>query len=915
MDIIIFFSKYIFLFLIALLAFSSVVTILEEKDKLHLNLNNPSMLLVGCFHALASFILIFNKNFSIDKQALIFCAVVTVFLIFFKTIVYFLYYGSDYLLINIMLFFLDISFLFLYRLDKYYAYRQLAFSFLASVVIIIIPVLFNFFNTGVKKFKHFDYIFIVLIFSFLVLPFKYGVETYGATNWVYLNIFGGFTFQPSEICKVLYIFYLASVFSKSKSILDLIVPTLVSFFTIVILAMQVDFGGCLMFFTIYLILLYVTTSSKTLLILGVSSLSGAFFIAYKFVYHIRVRVDIFIDPFKDPYGKGLQILQSLFAIGTKAPFGTGFTKGYPKYVPVVDSDFIFAGISEEFGAIFGIILILIFLIFLLRGIKIAKEANDKHLILLALGFSICLGFQTFLIISGNIKLIPLTGVTLPFISYGGTSIFMSIITVAILLRIDITNLRSIGSFKPLIYTRKNVNRVLIFFYMIYFAMIISLSKFTFIDSEKMVSSVYNPRITIENNDYIRGRILDKDGVVLASSAKNDDGTQTRLYPFDKAFAHTVGANSKGKTGLELYANFILQKPSFELLQATGNLLFDNDIYGNNIKTTLDSDLQQYCYEQLGNQKGSIIVQNTQTGQILSMVSYNNFNPKTYDQDFDSLKSDEKNTPLINRGTQGLYPPGSVFKIISALDIIHNLEDYENYTYNCKGYAEIDGEIIRCNNDKAHGEVDLKKAFTVSCNSYFATAISEIEPNLLKKEAENFMFNSAIDFRLPVSVSEFSLTDMSKTYEVMQTAIGQGNTLSTPLLLSMMGQTIANSGVTMTPYIIDSVISYDGKEVKKFLPKVLNKNISATDASIISDMMENVVLEGTAKSAKLNNSITSAGKTGTAEVLGDSSHGLYVSYAPVDNPEIVVCVVLENCGGSQKTLPIAKNIMDYYFSHK
>lgn len=912
MDIIIFFSKYIFLFFIVLFCVSSVITGLEEKGKFFINSKNPSILIVSVFHILASFILVVNDDFTIDYSALKYCALVFLLIMFFKAVMFIFYKNADYLIINIVLFLIDLSLLFLFRLERDDAHKQLIYAFLSTFCIIIIPFLFNVFNALYIKFKYLDFIFIFLIFSLLSLPYFFGVETYGAKNWVIIESLNNFSFQPSEFVKIIFIFYLSVAFSRAKNFKGLILPTVVSFLAILMLVSQVDFGGSLIFFTIYLTLLYATTSSEILLSLGVFSLSFVSVLAYRFVPHVKVRVDIFLDPFQDPFHKGFQILQSLFAIGTYAPFGSGFTRGYPSFVPVVASDFIFSGISEEFGALFGIFLIVLIFILFTRCIKISSVSNEKYLILLSLGICVSLFFQAFLIIGGDILLIPLTGVTLPFVSYGGTSLFVSIVMLAILLKIDIFNYVSDAPLKPYILTRSNVQKTYVFYTIIYLALFASLFKFTFFESEKIVSSSHNPRVSKPNYQYIRGDILDINGKTLATSDENGN----RTYPYGRIFSHVVGANTNGKTGIELSYNFTLDKAENELLSMTKSLITSEKGKGQSIKTTLNTDLQEYIYERLGQNKGCVIVEEASTGRILAMVSYPNFSPRTYEADFSALSEDKENNPLINRATQGLYPPASVFKIVSTLDIIHNFEGYENYTYVCNGRTEIDGEVVTCNNNEQHGEVDLQEAFTHSCNSFFASALYEMEkenPGGLKQEAEQLLFNEKVPFSLPLSKSTFTMENGATTGEIMHTAIGQGNTLTTPLELSIIGQTIANGGVTMKPYVVDGILNEKGDYAKRYVPDDIGRLMSLEDSQTLTEYMMSVVENGTARNAKLNG-VTSAGKTGTAEVLGKKSHGLYLAFAPAENPEIVVTVVLENSGGSSATLPIARDVMNYYFSN-
>ncbi len=285
MDIFIFFSKYLILLFIGLLVFSSFVTMLQESNRISTNLKSPSMLLTIIFHIFCSIILVFRNN-TFDLKAFVYCNLIILFIIVLKAIIHFLYYECDHLLVNIMIFMLDISFIFLYRLNESNAIRQLIFASVAVICSCLIPFLFRIYVKGFEKFKHFDYVFIILIFGLLSLPFFYGIDTYGANNWAYFEIegIGLVSFQPSEIVKLLFIFYLASAFARSKKFADLILPTVVSFFAIIFLVVQNDFGGSLMYFTIYMALLYITTSSKTLLALGISAIYFASIFDFCFVF-------------------------------------------------------------------------------------------------------------------------------------------------------------------------------------------------------------------------------------------------------------------------------------------------------------------------------------------------------------------------------------------------------------------------------------------------------------------------------------------------------------------------------------------------------------------------------------------------------------------------------------------------------
>ena len=263
----------------------------------------------------------------------------------------------------------------------------------------------------------------MLIISTLVL----GSKEYGSRNWIHM---GKLSFQPSEIVKFLYIFYLASVFRKKVNLKEFIITAFLSALLVILLVFQKDLGSALIFFMTYMVMLYISTSNELLFFSGIGALSVGSVIAYRLFSHVRVRVAAWKDPWADIDSGGYQICQSLFAIGTGGIFGSGLTRGMPLSIPVVSKDFIFAAICEEFGTIYAICLIGVFMLLFIRGMMIAFQCRRRYYSIIAAGFTAMMAFQTFLIIGGVIKLIPLTGVTLPFVSYGGTSILVSILAVS-----------------------------------------------------------------------------------------------------------------------------------------------------------------------------------------------------------------------------------------------------------------------------------------------------------------------------------------------------------------------------------------------------------------------------------------------------------------------------------------------------
>lgn len=453
--------------------------------------------------------------------------------------------------------------------------------------------------------------------------------------------------------------------------------------------------------------------------------------------------------------------------------------------------------------------------------------------------------------------------------------------------------------------RSNIKKVFWFYLLLFLILIIYILFFSFFNSKKIIGNPYNPRVTkSQNNNVIRGSILDRNLNVLAETKDN------RVYNYDNVFAHTIGFINNGGYGIESKYNFDMQTLNNELIQRF-NKEFNKDykLKANSLVLTLDKDLQNFCYEKLKDKNGAIIVMDSTTGKILAMVSSPSFNPNNISNDWNNLVNDTKNNPLINRATQGLYPPASVFKILTSATFIENYEDFENYTYTCKGYETFGDIKIECFDKKAHGNLNLEKALAVSCNSFFANLSNLITPEQLAETANKALFNNSLNFTLEYNKSSFTLNNTSPIDEIIQTYIGQGKTLVTPLHIALIGSSIANNGIMMTPYIVESKLDYKGNVIDKNLPKKLTNAFSIETAQTIKNMLEKVVTEGTGKKAKIDN-ISISAKTGTAQVEGQKDHTWFLGMAPTENPNIVVSIIFENSGENSNIVEVARDIIDF-----
>ncbi len=470
--------------------------------------------------------------------------------------------------------------------------------------------------------------------------------------------------------------------------------------------------------------------------------------------------------------------------------------------------------------------------------------------------------------------------------------------------------------KPDSHTNRNI--LLITYQMVglFISMIGYFGYFLQVRGETVINNSYNARLDRFSDRIIRGELLSHDGRILARTEADEDGSERRVYPYGPLFAHSVGYSDHGKTGLEALANFYLLSSHMNLIEQTVNEFSGVKNIGDNVITTLDVDLQQTASDALGGRRGAVIVMEPDTGKILAMISRPEYDPNTLGADWDFLISGENTeAQLLNRSTQGLYPPGSTFKILTILEYIREHPDtWREYTFDCDGIYECGDYTISCYHGNVHGHQTLEQAFANSCNGAFAALGQELDAGAMHDLAEQLLFNQELPLSLAYSKGSFTMNTGADTWEILQTSIGQGNTQITPMHNAMITAAIANGGILMKPYLLERVESSAGEEVKQFLPESAGSLMTADEAEALSGLMRLVVTEGTG-SAVRTDAYSVAGKTGSAEFeTGRETHAWFTGFAPAESPRLAVTVVVEEAGsGGQVAAPIARSIFDRYFS--
>lgn len=436
------------------------------------------------------------------------------------------------------------------------------------------------------------------------------------------------------------------------------------------------------------------------------------------------------------------------------------------------------------------------------------------------------------------------------------------------------------------------------------------------NQQELINNSYNGRQELLISQNRRGTIYAAGGQVLAETETGEDGSETRVYPYGNLFAHVVGYASNGKYGIESLSNYYLINSNAKLADKVASDVAGEKYPADSVVTTLDVRVQEVAFQSLGIYKGAIIVSEPDTGKIIAMVSKPDFDPNEINVIWDELLEDKESTVLLNRATQGLYPPGSTFKIVTALEYIReNPDTYNQYRYQCNGHFTSGQDTINCYHGSVHGSEDFKTSFAKSCNSSFANIGMQLDRARFGDTLDGLLFNEELPVAFNYNKSRLIVDESTTDSDIMQAAIGQGTTQITPLHLNMITCAIANNGMLMKPYLVDYVKNNEGNIIKQFNTASYRRLMSEEEAAVLNSLMQEVIVSGTGTKLA-GQSYTAAGKTGSAEYssVKTESHAWFTGFAPAEDPEVCVTIIIEGAGsGGDYAVPIARRIFDEYFS--
>ena len=860
--------------------------------------------------------------------------------------------GADPAILPVVFTLSGIGITFVTRLQPDASLGQVIFLFLGVALMVgTLAVVKN-----LEVIKRYKYVLGIAGIILLVLPMFIGTEIYGSKLWIKI---GGFQFQPGEFAKVLIVLFLAGYLAENRELLSisnrtvlgikfprlrLLYPLFIVWgVCLLVVAFERDLGSALLFYTIFLIMLYVATGRVSYVIIGLALLAVGAFGMYQIMSHVQVRVAIWLDPFSDAQNLGYQIVQSLFSLADGGLAGVGIGKGMADIIPVVASDMIFAAIGEEMGLLGGSAVLLLFMLFAVRGLTTAARAKSDLAAFSAAGLTAAISFQAFTIVGGVTKLIPLTGVTLPFMSQGGSSLLASFVIVALLLRAgdeatgrsteiantstDLatagyrTTVRGSHMRRPALDTPESgllgrvalANRLTrtVFLFTALFAVLIGNITYIQVIKASEYQDMPSNNHTINKARFIkRGSIITADGLTLAESIQQADGTYARSYPNGNLAAHVVGYYSQqyGTMGIENTQNDTLTgSKDYSSWQNALNSLAGISEPGNSVQLTIDSRIQRAAEQALAGRVGAIVALDPRSGAVLAWASAPTFDNTNIQAAIEAANaSGGADTSMYDRATLALYTPGSTFKVLTLASALENGLATLDTTYDSPGRMEIGGADVVSIGERGHGKISLAKAFALSSNTVFGQVADGLGAEKLVATARAFGYGQqlGLDFTTAASVmpNPEEMTEWELAWAGAGQPVGQGHTpgpQATVMQNALMAATIANNGIAMNPYVVSQILAPDGTVLKTTRGRSLGQAVGSGTAEQVKQAMLDVVQNGTGSAAAIAG-VKVAGKTGTAETNNPNANSTFVGFAPYDTPTVAIAVVIEQNAKGEET---------------
>ncbi len=654
--------------------------------------------------------------------------------------------------------------------------------------------------------RRYRYTLLVAGLLLLTATFFFGVNPSGYGQELWLGAFGMY-FQPSEPLKLLLVIYLASYLSDRRDLLQqqdggktwwmAVLGPMVTMvgLALLLLGWQQDLGAALLFYLTFVAMLYLAWGKGWHVVVSLLLFIPIALAGYWLSSRVALRVSIWLDPWApEQADRAFQILQSLYAFAAGGVVGQGLGQGLPTLIPAVHTDFVYAALVEEFGLIGGVALLLLFGLLIYRGILLAQRTSaagsgSPFESLLAGGIAALFAIQTWVIMGGNAKLIPITGVTLPFLSYGGSSLLTVFIATGLLLNISAPHPEPITlTLTParmsLRQTAGRLGKVLLF---LLGSIALITGVWTVLRADELRGYFTNPHRILAESRIQRGRILDRDGVTLAGITVDDRGYVTRAYLVPGA-SPVIGYNTLqyGASGIEAACDSRLRGDIGRTPWQDFRMgLLHRSPVGRDVRLTLDARLQQTAQNLLTGYEGAAVLVDTRTGEILALASAPTYNPATVEADWADL-SVAPDAPLLNRATQSLAQPGAVLQTVVLATALQAGELPEP-SLPLSAFVDVNGEHLTCAQTPLAST--WQAALSAGCPAPFVALGSHLGISPLAESFAAWGLTDAPALEIPTVAAPWE----AASADAIREAIGQGNLLVTPLHMVSVAAIVGNGG--------------------------------------------------------------------------------------------------------------------------
>ena len=817
------------------------------------------------------------------------------------------------------------------RLASNFLGRQTLWYVLATTALVLVAVL----PRSLQALMRYRYVLLVAGLLAVAITLLFGVNPTGsgAALWlpIPVPILGTIYFQPSEPLKVLLVIFLASYFTEQEPLyryrkqaarrndgeqrpgvlrriarlLPFLGPLVLMWgFCLLLLVWQQDLGAAALFFIIFVALLYLATGERAYVGSGLLLLAAAgVFAFFAFDAVVAPRVLTWLNPWPNVSDRAYQVVQSLYAQAAGGIAGRGIGQGFPDYIPVVHSDFALAAIAEEWGLVGSLSVIAAFAILALRGLRTALLALQGvsprffHAYLAA-GLVVLFSVQTVLIAGGVIKLLPLTGITLPFISYGGSSLVVSGVMVGLLLYLSAANDRTLLARAYDRRLARRIERLALAILVGFAALALTLTYWSVVRSDTLAARTDNPRLVEAERRVQRGRILDRDGAILAESVANN-GALGRVYPVAEV-GPAVGYYSVrfGAAGIEQALDATLRGQTDGPWAELRRRWLHTTPMGSDVQLTLDVALQTMATEQMaGHTGGLVLLEVTSTGDgpeaaVRALVSQPTYDPNRLDEQYESLAAEDPG-PLFNRATQGLYQPGLIVQpFLTAAAVAAGDLSLDDPVADPFLPVTLGGHVQRCAEPRTDDTTVLTWADMgrLRCPAPLQALGEQLGAAALQDAFAQFGLTEPPALPIPTAAGTVAVDDPGLA------AIGQDTLTVSPLQAALAAASLASDGRLPAPRLVVGV--NDATAGRQPWPGATAAG-QGVPAAAAEAMRATWPVTGNLAEFSVS---TLAGP-------GGQRNTWYLGLAPAGNPRYVIALVLEDEADTATAAAIGRAVLE------